>query len=240
MLQQCNDYISRPITTHGRISSPHQGARHGTVDHGDASDGVFLLLHLWVLPPRWAILLQRSPSSLSLVCGWPPGANGSLSREWQCLQGRRVEDPSSARKGGPNRPQNWARLAGLGWPAQAHPGPVRRPFAPMGPHALMHFSPSTCTILKMSSSHQRWRFSVHEVRSFTLHSLGMFLCNTSVLATIGSDFIKLMNTNKTPLMLLWNRCESVLYVHVFLHKHNTSKCRHIDELVIWLVCLAVG
>jgi hypothetical protein len=28
--------------------------------------------------------------------------------------------------------------------------------------------------------------------------LGMFLCNTSVLATIGSDFIKLMNTNKTP------------------------------------------
>jgi hypothetical protein len=29
---------------------PHQGSRHGTVDHGDASDGVFLLLHLWVLP----------------------------------------------------------------------------------------------------------------------------------------------------------------------------------------------
>jgi hypothetical protein len=30
-----------------------------------------------------------------------------------------------------------------------------------------------------------------------LKSSGMFLCNTSVLATIGSDFIKLMNTNKT-------------------------------------------
>jgi hypothetical protein len=39
---------------------------------------------------------------------------------------------------------------------------------------------------------------VHEVQSFTLQSSGMFLCNTSVLATNGSDFIKLMNTNKTP------------------------------------------
>jgi hypothetical protein len=58
---------------------PHQGARHSTVDHGDASDGVFLLLHLWVLPSRQVILLRRSPSSLSLslACGWPPGANGS-------------------------------------------------------------------------------------------------------------------------------------------------------------------
>jgi hypothetical protein len=36
-----------------------------TVDHGDASDGVFLLLHLWVLLSSWVILLRRSPSSLS-------------------------------------------------------------------------------------------------------------------------------------------------------------------------------
>jgi hypothetical protein len=79
---------------------PHQGARHGTVDHGDASDGVFLLLHLWVLPSRWSILLLRFPSSLSLACGWPPGANGSLLYEWRRLQGLRVENPSSARKGG--------------------------------------------------------------------------------------------------------------------------------------------
>jgi hypothetical protein len=41
-------------------------------------------------------------------------------------------------------------------------------------------------------------------------------------------------------MLLWTYCESVLYVHVFLHKHNTSKCMHKDELVIWLVCLVAG
>jgi hypothetical protein len=54
---------------------PHQGARHSTIDHGDASDSVFLLLHLWVLPSRWAILLRRSPSSLSSLwmasrCEW--------------------------------------------------------------------------------------------------------------------------------------------------------------------------
>jgi hypothetical protein len=36
---------------------PHQGARHSTVDHGDASDGVLLLLHLCVLPSSRAILL---------------------------------------------------------------------------------------------------------------------------------------------------------------------------------------
>jgi hypothetical protein len=66
-------------------------------------------------------------SLLSLACGWPLGANGSMFREWRCLQGLRVEDPSGARKGGPNRPLEWARPAGLGRPAQAHPGPARSP-----------------------------------------------------------------------------------------------------------------
>jgi hypothetical protein len=44
------------------------------------------------------------PLSLSLACGWPPGANGSPFCEWRCLQDFRVENPSGARKGGPNRP----------------------------------------------------------------------------------------------------------------------------------------
>jgi hypothetical protein len=73
-----------------------------------------------------------------------------------------------------------------------------RPFAPVGPHVFMHFAPSTCTILTMPSLRPRWRFSLHEVRSFKLQSSGMLLCNTSVLATFGSDFIKLLNTNETP------------------------------------------
>jgi hypothetical protein len=60
---------------------------------------------------------------LSLACGWPLGANGSLFREWQRLQGLRVEDPSGARKGGPNRPWKWARPTG---PGPSRPGSVAR------------------------------------------------------------------------------------------------------------------
>jgi hypothetical protein len=196
---QGNHYISRSITTHGQMRRlPHQSAKHSTVDHGDASDGVFLLLHLWVLPSRWVILLRRSPSSLSLACWWPFGANGSLLCEWRRLPDFRVEDPSGARKGGPNWPRS-----GPGRPAWAdRPKPIPawfgRPFAPVGPQVIMHFAPSICMILTMSSSRPRWWFSVHVVRSFTLQSPRVFLRSTSVLATIGSDFIKLMNTNKNP------------------------------------------
>jgi hypothetical protein len=137
-------------------------------------------------------------SLLSLACGWPLGANGSLSCEWWCLHELRVEAPSGARKGGRTDPGS-----GTGRPAwadQPRPIPARfgHPFAPVGPHVFMHSAPSSCTILMVSSSCPRWRFSLHEVWSFTLQSSRVFLCNTSVLATIESDFIKLMNTNKTP------------------------------------------
>jgi hypothetical protein len=104
---------------------PHQGARHSTVDHGDASDGVFLLLQLWVLPSRWVILLRRSPFSLFSLCmvSWCEWLSPS---EWRSLQNFRVEDPSGARKGGgANRPPEWARPVGLGRPAQALSSPVR-------------------------------------------------------------------------------------------------------------------
>jgi hypothetical protein len=65
--------------------------------------------------------------SLSLAYGWPLGVNGSLFREWRCFHLLRVEDPSGARKGGPNRLLEWARPAGLSRPAQTHPGLVRSP-----------------------------------------------------------------------------------------------------------------
>jgi hypothetical protein len=106
---------------------PHQGADHGTVDHGFPSAGVFLLLHERVLPSRWLISRRRSSSSLSLACGWSSGANDSSSRCWRRLRGFRVEDPSRARKTGPNRCRKWAGPAGLGRPAQAQFGPVRSP-----------------------------------------------------------------------------------------------------------------
>jgi hypothetical protein len=79
----------------------------------------------------WGCFLRVERSSskdlppLSLACGWPLGANGSLLCEWRCLHELRVEDPSGVRKGGPNRPWKWARPAVLGRPAQAHPGPSR-------------------------------------------------------------------------------------------------------------------
>jgi hypothetical protein len=89
------------------------------------------------LPPLslacgWPPGANGSPSSLCLACGWPPGANGSPSREWRRLQGFRVEDPSGARKGGPNRRRKWAEPAGLGRLAQAHLGPVRSPLRSRG------------------------------------------------------------------------------------------------------------
>jgi hypothetical protein len=78
----------------------------------------------------------RSPSGdpppLSLACGWPPSANGSLPVEWRRLQAFRVEDPSGARKGGQNRQPEWAWPAGLGRPPQAHLGPARSPLCSRG------------------------------------------------------------------------------------------------------------
>jgi hypothetical protein len=136
----------------------------------------------------------RGPSGLSPT----PGANGSLPCECWRLQGFRVEDPSGARKGG--RTDAGSGLGRPPWADRPRPISARfvRPFAPVGPQVIMHFAPSTCMILMMSSSRPRWRFFVHEVRSFALQSPGVFLRSTSVLATIGIDFIKLMNTNKTP------------------------------------------
>jgi hypothetical protein len=80
---------------------------------------------------------------LFLACGSPLGANGSLSCEWRRLHELRVEAPSGARKGGRTDPGSLP-----GWPAWAHrPRPIRtrfsHPFAPVGPHAFMHFAPST-------------------------------------------------------------------------------------------------
>jgi hypothetical protein len=80
-------------------------------------------------------------SLLSLACGWPPGANGSLLCEWRRLQGFRVEDPSGARKGGSNRRREWARPAGLGRPAQAHLGPVRSPLRSRGSSCIYALCP---------------------------------------------------------------------------------------------------
>jgi hypothetical protein len=64
----------------------------------------------------------------------------SLS-EWRRLQGLRAEDPSGARKGGPKRRWNWAKPAGLGRPAQAHPGPARSPLCSCGSSCIYALCP---------------------------------------------------------------------------------------------------
>jgi hypothetical protein len=124
-------------------------------------------------------------------------ANVSLCLcEWWRLHVLRVEGSPRLKNGGPNRP----RVGQVG-----RPRPILArfgdPFTPVGPHVFMHFAPSICTILTMSSSRPRWRLFLHEVQSFTLQSSGMFLCNTLVLATFGSNFVKLSNRNETPQLL---------------------------------------
>jgi hypothetical protein len=132
-------------------------------------------------------------SLLSLACGWPPGANGSPPANGGASKVLGLKILRVQGKGGEPTSE-------VGWADRPRPISARfgRPFAPVGPQVITHFSPYTCMILTMSSSRPRWRFSAHEVRSFTLQSPGVFLRSTSVIATIGSDFIKLMNTNKTP------------------------------------------
>jgi hypothetical protein len=114
----------------------------------------------------------RSPSgdlpALSLACGWPPGANGSLPSNGGASRVLWLKILRVKGKGGRADPPS-----GLGRPVWAdRPRPISarygHPFAPVGPQMIMHFAPSTCMILTMLSSRPRWRFSTHEVRSFTL------------------------------------------------------------------------
>jgi hypothetical protein len=60
--------------------------------------------------------------SLSLACGWPLGANGSLFLEWWHLQRLRVQDPSGARKRGAEPTSGVGQAGRLG---PTSPGPSR-------------------------------------------------------------------------------------------------------------------
>jgi hypothetical protein len=118
---------------------PHEGARHSTVDHGDASDGVFLLPHLWLLSSSRAILLANDLPLLSLACGRSLGritlsANGGASTYLG------LKD-LHAQERGAKPTLGWAWPAGLGRPAQAHPGPVRSPLRSRGSSCLYALCP---------------------------------------------------------------------------------------------------
>jgi hypothetical protein len=103
---------------------PHQGARHGTVDHVDASDGV-----------SFFELSNPSPkiSLLSLACGWPLGANGSLLANGGAstnlgLKVLQVEEKGGRTdpRSGPGRPA-WADRLGPTGPGPFRPGSVTPP-----------------------------------------------------------------------------------------------------------------
>jgi hypothetical protein len=71
-------------------------------------------------------LLSLSSLWMASRCEWLSPLRMAVPHEL------RVEGPSGARKGGPNRPPEWARTADLGRPAQAHPSPVRSPLRSRG------------------------------------------------------------------------------------------------------------
>jgi hypothetical protein len=86
----------------------------------------------------------------------------------------------------------------LGRPAQAHLGPVRLPLHTRGSssdYALcpLHLHDFDNVILASKMEVLRAWSS-----AFYASIPGGVPCSTLVLATIGNDFIKLMNTNKTP------------------------------------------
>jgi hypothetical protein len=177
---------------------PHQGADHGTVDHGFPSHGVFLLLHERVLPSRWLISLRRSSSSLSLACGWTSGANHSPLCRMAAprLLGFKILRVQGKR--------DWTgHRSVLGRPAWAdRPGPTLarfgRPFRSRGSLCIyvlcpLHLHDFNDVIL---ASKMEVLFAWSSI--FYASIPGGVPRSTSVLATFGSDFIKLMNTNKTP------------------------------------------
>jgi hypothetical protein len=133
------------------------------------------------------------PPPLSLACGWPlvrmalPPVDGGASRVlWFKIL--RVQG-----KGG-----RTGHRSGLGRPAWAHLAPVRSPIRCPGSSCNyvlcpLHLHDFDDVIL---ASKMEVLFAWSSV--FYASIPGGVPRSTSVLATIRSDFIKLMNTNKTP------------------------------------------
>jgi hypothetical protein len=170
---------------------PHQGAEHGTLDHGFPSDGVFFSTRGFFLRGGWSP--SGDPPPLSLACGWPPGANGSPFC-WMAvprLLGFKILRVQGKR-------DRTGHRSGLGRPAWVHLGPVRSPLSLHGSLCIyvlcpLHLHDFDDVIL---ASKMEVLFAWSSV--FYASISGGVPRSTSILATIGSDFIKLMNTNKTP------------------------------------------
>jgi hypothetical protein len=185
--------MTTSLLVHGKMRRlPHQGARHSTVDHGDASYGVFLLLRG---------CLGRASTS-STICGcflrveqsflWIISLLFFLSSLW--MDSRANGSLSLSLSFSANygtftylglHQLHTREMGGRTDIGMGQAGPVRSPLRTRGSSWHFALCPSNCIILTMSSSHPRWRVFLHEVRSFTLQSSGIFLCNTSVLPPFG-------------------------------------------------------
>jgi hypothetical protein len=165
---------------------------------------------------------------LSLACGWPLGANGSLSCEWRCLQELRVEGPSGARKRGPNRPPEWAKPAGLGRPAQAHPGPVRSPLPSRGSSCIYALSPPQLALFWWCHPHvQDWgspcmksgllRFNSRGYSFVTLRSLPPL----EVISSSSWTWIRLLNCS-FELVVNLSFMSMLFYINIALPNTHTK------------------
>jgi hypothetical protein len=87
------------------------------------------------------LLTNDLPPLLSLACGWPLGRMALCLCEWRHLHVLGLKYLRMQRKGGPNRPLEWARPAGLGRLAQAHPDPVQSPLRSRGSSCIYALCP---------------------------------------------------------------------------------------------------
>jgi hypothetical protein len=155
--------------------------------------------------------------------------------EWRRGQQLGVEETSGWRKGAPNRPRS--RPSQSAW---AHLGPVQLLLPPCGPSWHFAYFPKYSRHIGTISSLNKIEGLLAWTPIFMFRSSKMFRCSTLVLATFGSDFVLHLNTNETPLLLVWTWCVSVLFVRVFLQKHYTPKCTYKVELVISCISVPSG
>jgi hypothetical protein len=173
-----------------------------------------VLLHLW-LPP-WTRVILRANESLPFPSS-PANGSPSVNAVTPCAKGCIVFTLKKWGSWTANRPGPTALgpyRPGLVTPSHTW---VLLPLVALWPLQLCHFGYVILTskiegLLAWSSV-------------FTLQSSGMFLCNTLVLSTFVSCFIMHLNTNRTPHLLLWTCCDSILF-SMFSYKNITLPNAH--------------
>jgi hypothetical protein len=168
---------------------PHQGARHSTVDHGDASDGVFLLLRgcrgrASTSSSTCGCFLRVERSSLRMI-----SLLSFLSSLWTASR----ENGSLSVNGGAHtylglhhlHAQEMGDRTASGMGQADWPRPISAwfscPFAHVGPLAILHFAPSLASFWRhhprvqdRGSSHMKFgllRFNPQGCSFVTLRSL---------------------------------------------------------------------